>query len=136
MATYKAVVRPALEYAFSIWSPLASSTSINKLQVMQNAVLRTATGCTQDTNIQHMHDKTLKLPIHEHLQLHASQYKHNIHHIISPTQSYFITPRLTNILFSTTASTQQPFPQTPTQLLQQTQIQTCPIYIHLLSLGI
>ena len=56
MATYKAVMCPALEYASSIWSPLASSTSINKLQVMQNAALRTATGCTQDTNIQHLHD--------------------------------------------------------------------------------
>ena len=40
MASYKAVMRPALEYASSIWSPLASSTSINKLQVMQNAALR------------------------------------------------------------------------------------------------
>ena len=56
MATYKAVMRPALEYVSSIWSPLASSTSINKLQVMQNTALRTATGCTQDTNIQHLHD--------------------------------------------------------------------------------
>ena len=51
MATYKAVMRPALEYSFSVRSPIASSTSINKLQVMQNAVLRTATGRTQDTNI-------------------------------------------------------------------------------------
>ena len=31
MATYKAVMRPALEYASSVWSPIASSTSINKL---------------------------------------------------------------------------------------------------------
>ena len=73
MATYKAVMRPALEYASSVWSPIASSTSINKLQVMQNAALRTATGCTQDTNIQHLHDETLTLPMREHLQLHASQ---------------------------------------------------------------
>ena len=80
MATYKAVMGPALEYASSIWSPLASSTSMNKLQVMQNAALRTATGCTQDTNIQHMHDETLTLPIHEHLQLHASQYKQKTQH--------------------------------------------------------
>ena len=43
MATYKAVMRPVLEYAFSVWSPIASSTSINKLQVMQNAALTTAT---------------------------------------------------------------------------------------------
>ena len=53
MATYKADMRLALEYASSVWSPIASTTSINKLQVMQNAALRTATGCTQDTNIQH-----------------------------------------------------------------------------------
>ena len=43
MATYMAVMRPVLEYASFIWSPLASSISINKLQVMQNAALRTAT---------------------------------------------------------------------------------------------
>ena len=77
MAAYKVVMRPALEYASFIWSPLASSASINKLQVMQNAALRTATGCTQDTNILHLHDETLILPIHEHLQLHTSQYKQN-----------------------------------------------------------
>ena len=94
MATYKAVMRPALEYASSVWSPIASSTSINKLQVMQNAALRTATGCTQDTNIQHLHDETLTLPIHEHLQLHASQYKQNTTSITSPTQTHFNTPRL------------------------------------------
>ena len=75
MATYKAVMKPALEYASSIWPPLTSSTSINKLQVLQNAALKTAKGCTQDTHIQHLHDETLILPIHEHLQLHASQYK-------------------------------------------------------------
>ena len=89
-------MRPALEYASSIWSPLACSTSINKLQVMHNAALRTATGCTQDINIQHMHDETLSLPIHEQLQLHASQYKHKTQH---PSHSlhnhitYFNTPR-------------------------------------------
>ena len=67
MANYKAVMRPALECAFSIWSPFASSTSINKLQVMENAALKTATRCTQDTNIQDLHHETLALPIHEHL---------------------------------------------------------------------
>ena len=80
MATYKAVMRPALEYASSVWSPIASSTSINKLQVMQNAALRTATGCTQDTNIQHMHDETLTLPTYSSTP-HNTNIKHNIHHI-------------------------------------------------------
>ena len=123
MATYKAVMRPALEYVSSVWSPIASSTSIKKLQVMQNAALRTATGCTQDTNIQHLHDETLTLPIHEHLQLHASQYKQKIQHPSHPLHkhtTYFNTPRLKKTLFLTTAATQQTFPQTPTQSLQQT----------------
>ena len=46
IATYKAFMRPALEYASSICSPLTSWTSMNKLQVMQNTALRTTTGCT------------------------------------------------------------------------------------------
>ena len=117
MATYKAVMRPALEYVSSVWSHIASSTCINKLHVMQNAALRTAPGCTQDTNIQHLHDETLTLPIHEHIQLHASQYKQKTQH---PTQTHFNPPRLKKTLFLTTAATQQTFPQTPTQSLQQT----------------
>ena len=112
LATYKAVMRPALEYASYVWSPITSSTSINKRQVMQNAALRTATGCTHDTNIQHLHDETLTLPIHEHLQLHASQCKqktqHPSHPLHKPT-TYFNTPRL-KTLFLTMATTQQTFP--------------------------
>ena len=122
MATYKAFMRPALEYASSVWSPIASSTSINKLQVIQNAALRTALGCTQDTNIQHLHDETLTLPIHEHLQLHASQYKQKTQHPSHPLHkhtTYFNTPRLKK-LFLTTAATQQTFPETSTQSLQHT----------------
>ena len=64
---------------------------------MQNAALRTATGCTHDTNIQHLHDETLTLPIHEHLQLHASQYKQKTQHPSHPLHkhtTYFNTPRL------------------------------------------
>ena len=61
MVTYKIIMRPALEYASSIWSPLASTISINKL-----------------------HDETLILPIHEHLQLHASQYKQKTQHPLRP----------------------------------------------------
>ena len=102
--------------------PIASSTSINKLQVMQIAALRTATGCTQDTNI-HICMTKHSLPIHEHLQLHASQYKQKTQHPSHPLHkhtTYFNTPRLKSPLFLTTAATQQTFPQTPTQSLQQT----------------
>ena len=35
-----------------------------------NTALRIASGCTTDTNTQHLHDETHILPIKEHLQLH------------------------------------------------------------------
>ena len=95
-------MKRALEYSSSIWSPFASLTSINKLQVLQNAALRTTTGCTQDTNIQHLHDETLTLPIHEHLQLHTSQYKHKTQHPshrLHKHIAYFNTPRIKKTLF-------------------------------------
>ena len=127
MPTYKAVMRPALGYASSIWSTLASSTSINKLQVIQNAALRIATGCTQDTNIQHLHDETLILHIHEHLQLHASQYKQKTQHTSHPLHkhtTYFNTPRLKNTIFNNGRYTT--FPQTP----NTTDIKTNMCHIH------
>ena len=138
MATYKAVMRPALEYASSIWSLLASSTSINKLQVMQNSAWRTATGCTQDTNIQYMHDDTIIHPIHEHLQLHVSQYKqkHNIHHTpYANKPTYFNTPRLKNTTFNNGRYTTN-IPTDHHTITTTDLKQTCAIYIHLLSLCI
>ena len=108
MATYKAVMRPALKYSPSIWSPLASSTSINKLQGMQNAALRSVTGCTQDTNIQYLHYETLTLPI----RLTIKQ-KHNIYHIPYTNTQHTSTLQDKKKLFSTMAATQQTFPQTP-----------------------
>ena len=53
---------------------------------------------------------TLILPIHEHLQLHASQYKHKTQYPFHPLHKhtiYFNTPRLNNPLSLTTAATQQ-----------------------------
>ena len=81
-------MRPTLEYASSIWSPIASPTSINKLQVMQNAALRACTGCTHDTNIQHLHDKTNIVPIQKHLQLHASQVRQKAQYPSHPLHRY------------------------------------------------
>ena len=93
-------------------------------------------GRTQDTN-KHLHDEKLRLPIYEQLQLHASQYKQVTTSITPPTQTYnklqHTKPKET--LSLTTTATQQTFPKTTTQSLQQTQRQTCAIYIHLSFLG-
>ena len=67
---------------------MASPTSINKLQVMQNAALRACTGCTHDTNIQHLHDETNILPIQKHLQLHASQIRQKAQYPSHPLYKY------------------------------------------------
>ena len=134
MATYKAVIRPALGYASSIWSPLASSTSINKLQVMQNAALRTSTECTQDINIQHLHDETVILPIHERTYSSTrrnTNRKHNIHH--PPPASQYSKEKNT-IFYNDRYTTNIPI---DSHTITSRDIkQACPIYIYLLSLDI
>jgi len=55
LATYKSLILPTIEYASTIWTPVASDTNIQKLKVTQNNALRIITGCTMDTNIEHLH---------------------------------------------------------------------------------
>ena len=73
ITTYKTLLLLIIEYANTIWSPIISSTSLNKFQKIQNAALRTITGCTLDTNTQHLHSETKIFPLQNHLKLHASQ---------------------------------------------------------------
>ena len=73
--TYKAITRPILEYASTIWSPIISNTNMNKLQTIQNSALQTITGCTLDTNTHHLHTGTKILPIDTHMKLHRSQLR-------------------------------------------------------------
>ena len=98
---------------------------------MQNAALRTATGCTQYTNI-HLHDETLTLPIYEHLQLHASQYKQKTQQSLHKHTTYFNIPRLKkSTIFNNGCYT------TNISIVTATGIkQTGVIYTHLASLGI
>jgi len=73
--TYKAITRPILEYANPTWSTIISDKSIKKLDTVQNSALRIATGCSADTNTDHLHQETKILPIQSHLKLHASNYR-------------------------------------------------------------
>ena len=143
LATCKTVMRQTLEYAYSTWSPLSFSTSMNKLQVMQNTALRTATGCTQDTNIHHLHDETLILSIREHLQLHASQYNQKTQHPSHPLHkhtTYFNTPRLKNTIFNngryTTTIPTDPHTITTTDIkTNMRHIHTSVVSMHLVTRG-
>ena len=118
ITTYKTITRPIIEYACTVWSPLAAETNINKLQVIQNTALRIATGCTRDTNQQHLHQETQILPVKEHLKLHASNFKqktystsHPLHELtnqLTPPRNmkpslfqstnYTVNPQITNNL--------------------------------------
>ena len=74
--TYKTKIRPILEYASTIWSPIISNTKMNKLQTIQNSALRTITGCTLDRMYtHHQHTQTKILPIDTHMELHGSQLR-------------------------------------------------------------
>src|SRR3989441_6816734 len=75
LATYKTLILPVIEYASTIWSPIISDTNLQKLQTTQNNALRVITGCTSDTNTQHLHQETKILPLSNHLKLHASQLR-------------------------------------------------------------
>ena len=97
VATYKAITRPQLEYASTVWSPIVSNTQMNKLQVIQNNALRIATGCTADTNTNHLHQETLVLPLSNHLRLHASQLKEKTklpYHPLHPLRMQPKPPRI------------------------------------------
>ena len=66
----------------------------DKLQIVQNTALRIATGCTHDTNSQHLHDETNVLPIHQNLQLHASQIRQKAQHPTHPLHKLTIHTHL------------------------------------------
>src|SRR5579864_1485964 len=72
VATYSAITRSILEYASTVWSPIISNTSIQKLQTVQNTAIRVATGCTADTNMNHFHQEIKVLPLKDHCNLHTS----------------------------------------------------------------
>ena len=80
--SYKAFVQPVLEYACPVWTLAAAPSTIEKLQKVQNAALRVATGCTTMSSIQHLHDECKILPIRRHIRMKSVQQQLT-HHIPS-----------------------------------------------------
>ena len=66
-----------IEYACPAWAPTTSDSNIERLQTIQNTALRTATGHTRDTNVTHMHQETLVLPLKSHMNMISAQYREN-----------------------------------------------------------
>ena len=73
-ATYKAIVRPILNYAAPIWFTQVSSTHLDKLEVIQNKALRIATGCHHKAMVSHLRAETGVIPLRAHLELCCQQF--------------------------------------------------------------
>ena len=90
-----------------------------------------------------MHDETLILPIHEHIQLHASQCKQKTQHPSHPLHkhtTYFNTPRLKNTIFNngryTTNIPTDPYTITTTDIkTNMRHIHTSIVFMHLATGG-
>ncbi len=111
LSTYKTIIRPVIEYANTIWSPIISDTNLQKLQTIQNTALRVITGCTSDTSIQHLHDETKTLPLNNHLKLHALQLRHKTNlpsHPLHPLTSQTECPRRMKLTIFTDPSYNPP----------------------------
>ena len=74
LATYKAIVRPILNYAAHIWFTQISSTYLDKLEVIQNKALRIATECLQKAAASHLRAETGVLPLRTHVELCYQQF--------------------------------------------------------------
>ena len=72
--TYKSLIKSLFLYAAPVWFPNAADTGIAKLQVIQNAALRIATGSSRMSSIDHLHQETLMLPIKDSISLICSQF--------------------------------------------------------------
>ena len=72
--TYKASIRSLHTYACPIWFPHISQTNITKLQRVQNAACRIATGSVKLSAESHLHAETKMLPVQDHLSLLSSQF--------------------------------------------------------------
>ena len=73
MNSYKAFVRPVLEYACPVWNPVAANTHIEELQRVQNIAPRVATGFVNMTAIRHLHDECQVLPVRRHTPMRCVQ---------------------------------------------------------------
>ena len=74
VTTYKATIRSLFTYAAPIWFPFISPTNISKLQRVQNAAARIATGSVKLSAESHLHAETKMLPVRDHLSLLCCQH--------------------------------------------------------------
>ena len=74
VATYKALIDSLFSYAAAVWFPNVSATNIRKLQTIQNAALRIATGSPMMASVDHLHMEAEIMKVKEHLNMLCAQF--------------------------------------------------------------
>ena len=96
--TYKAIGKSVLSYGTQVWSPLISATNWTSLQTQQNHAIRTITGSTKMSKIEHLHSEAKLLQVKDHCDLLTKQYVATMHHSEHPNhhiaQEHHIPPRV------------------------------------------
>jgi hypothetical protein len=91
---YKALVVPRLGYAGPLWMPVRNSLKhqVLNLQLVQNAALRTITGCHAAASKQHLHNECSILPIHKHVSMQCRQFLANTRQRHHPSSEVISLP--------------------------------------------
>ena len=55
LVTYKALIRSKMDFAAPIWAPNVKPSPLSRLQSIQNAGLRLATGTLKMASVDHLH---------------------------------------------------------------------------------
>jgi hypothetical protein len=94
VTAYKTICRSKLEYAAPIGHPLTTDkqTNTRKLQAVQNAGLRVASGSHRMSSIDHLHQETKVLPLQAHSELLTKQYALRCHLPGHPGQKHLDRP--------------------------------------------
>ena len=92
LITYKALIKSTLDYAAPVWSPNVKPTPLERLQKLQNAGLRVATGNHQIASQCHLHAETNLLPVGEHLKMLSAQFLASSYRPTHPSHDVIRTP--------------------------------------------
>jgi hypothetical protein len=92
LLTYKATGRSVINYAAPVWSYQASLSSVNRIQVAQNAALRAVTGCVKMTSSDHLHQETKILPVKQHNDMLSAQFLASCHSTGHPNRDLVDKP--------------------------------------------
>lgn len=90
--TFKAFIRPVMNYACPVWFPNLKETHVKRLQASQNLALRSVLGCVSIASEQHIHEETRVLDFKAHSSLLCKQYRTSTRRPEHPSHAVLVEP--------------------------------------------